>query len=1181
MSRLYIRAALFVLALVTCRSAEAQTTALYFDSQPGDFIGQGVQQTWTTPALTFHVLSATPSTIWIRADDLASGGFTLWDLRFASPANGVLAPGTYESAVRYPFQSPAQPGLDIGGMGRGCNALAGRFVVYELVVNATGQVQQFAADFEQHCEDGVPALFGAIRFNAARPSLLPFDGAYPVYSIHVDSTPDGNVTSAGIDCGNGGADCDETYAAATTLTLTVTPAPGYTFLGWTGSCSNGLLATPMIINRRKACMPVFDATPGGGQVSPSRAANILFLDSQPGDFAGGGKRWVMSSPTTAFVAVHSSSPNVINLNLRIDDDFWNLSFASPRGTRLTPGTYDGAVGYPSESSLKPALSIGSCVGPLGRFIVYDIAVDASGQLQRFSADFEQHCGDAPGLFGAIRFNGDRDALIPFDGVYPVFSMHIDETPYGRVVGPGLNCGNGGTDCDETYATPTTITLTVTPSAGHPFLGWSGDCRGLLTVDSATGGISTSVTISRRKVCTPVFDTIPGFAPLVPVPPALLFLDSQPGDFIGGGQRRVMLPADAQFSLTGTTSHVTVSLTQVDGNSLFLLFSAPTGASLSPGAYEAATRDAFHSPLKPGLDIFGEGRGCNRVWGRFFVHEYVVDSAGQVQRFAADFEQHCEDGLPALLGAIRFNSTRDFMDPLLTLVPLYSLRVFASPNGSVQTNTITCQLRVDASSAPDCEQGATAGETVAITAVAAPGYAFVGWAGDCSGSAATVVSINHRKTCRALFDNVSGGLLPLPDLGASVFFDSQPGDYIGQGQRHIWIASDTLFRLGASTPRLLQFFVTTPDGDQWNLSFAVPAGDILHVGNFEGATRYPFQAASVPGMDISGHGRGCNQLTGRFRIHQIDYDSAGTLKAFAADFEQHCEGFMPPLYGAIRYNSDRASLTPFSSAGSAMRPPSDVNGDRQPDLIWRRLASGHNAVWLMNGINAGVTTLLTPGYAAQLPDLNWEIRAVADLNGDNQPDLIWQNKVNGYLAVWYCSGYTTIATTYIWGPWESDLNWKIVAAGDMDRDGLVDLLWRHRTSGAMRVWHMNGNAKWDSVPLLPVGDQMWEVAGLGDMNRDGWLDIIWRNYNDGSTAVWYMQDTRMINTAYMTPQSADINWRIVGVADMNGDNNPDLVWQHTPTGMLAVWFMRGIEMSTTSYLNPSIVADTNWRIVAVR
>jgi len=1166
---------MFALALATCGSAEAQTTALYFDSQPGDFIGQGLERTWTPADLTFRVLASSPSTIWIRADNFPSGS-VWWDLNFAAPANAVLTPGTYEDAIRYPFQSPLMPGFSVSGSGRGCNELAGRFIIYELVTNAAGEVQQFAADFEQHCEDGVPALFGAIRFNAARATLVPFDGAYPVYSLHVDSSPYGNVTAAGLNCGNIGTDCDETYAAATTVALTVTPAAGYTFLGWTGSCKNGLLASPVMVNRRKTCTPVFDATPGGGQVSPPRAGSSFFLDSQPGDFVGGGKRWVMTSAATAFAAPPSSSPNVVNLELRNGSDVWNLSFASPQGTTLTPGTYEGAAGYPSQSSLRPALSIGNCSAAVGRFIVYDIAVDGSGQVQRFSADFEQHCGDAPGLFGAIRFNTDRAALIPFDGAYPVYSMHIDETPWARIVGPGLDCGGGGTDCDETYPVATRISLTVIPFA-HPFLGWSGDCQGPLISTFGNPEISTSVMVSRRKACTPVYDNLPGFAPPLVVPPTLLFLGSQPTD----GQQRVMLPNDAQFFLFGTASHVSVRLTTADGSRWDLAFSAPEGTPLSPGAYDAATRDPFHSPLKPGLEI-SAGGGCNRLWGRFFVHEYVLDSSGHVQRFAADFEQHCEDGLPALLGAIRFNSTRDVVNPSQSLSPFYTLRVFASPNGSVQTIRINCRLTASASISPDCEENDSAGDAIAITAVPAPGYTFVGWAGDCAGAAATVIVMNHRRACRAIFDNVPGGSLPLPDHGAgSVFFASQPGDYIGQAERHVWTLSDTLITVRTSTRRIVQFDVTTPDGQSWGFSFAAPAGAELRAGDFDGATRYPFQAATVPGMDISGHGRGCNQLTGRFRIHQIDFDAGGTVKAFAADFEQHCEGGTAALFGAIRYNSDRASLTPFGSTGSVTRPPSDVNGDRHPDLIWRRLGSGHNAVWLMNGIDARVTTFLSPGYAAQLPDLNWEIRAAGDLNGDNQPDLIWQNKATRQPAVWYLSSSTTISTAFIGGDWGTDPNWKIVAAGDLDRDGLVDLLWRHQTSGTMRLWHMNGNAQWDSVTLPTVADTQWEIAGLADMNGDGWLDFVWRHYGDGNIAAWYMRDSRVLNTVWMAPRVADINWRIVGIADMNGDDKPDLFWQNTATGQLAVWFMRGIELSNTSYLNPSIVADTNWRIVGVR
>ena len=1170
-----------MLALATCRSAEAQTTALYLDSEPGDFIGQGVERTWTSSELTFRVLSSSPSTFWIRGDNFSSGS-TWWDLQFAAPANSVLTPGTYEDAIRYPFQSPQMPGLDVEGSGRGCNTLTGRFIVYEIVRNAAGQVEQFAADFEQHCDDSVPALFGAIRFNATRASLVPFDGAYPVYSIHVDSSPFGNVTAAGIDCGNGGVDCDEVYGAATTVSLTVTPAAGYTFLGWTGDCSNGLLTTPLTVNRRKACTPVFDAAPGGGQVSPPRAPSTLFLDSQAGDFVGGGKRWVMTSVTTAFIPVASSYPNVVSLNVRSNDAVWNLILASPRGTTLGPGTYEGAAGYPSQSSPRPALSINGCSGAVGRFIVYDLAVDGSGQLQRFSADFEQHCGDAPGLFGAIRFNTDRATLIPFNGGYPVYAMHIEETPYGRVVGPGLNCGNGATDCDETYSAATAITLSVIPDAEHPFLAWSGDCSGVLTVNSVTGEVSTSVTVSRTKICTPVYDTIPGGATPIPVPSFLLFLDSQPGDFIGGGQRRVMLTEDAQFFLTGTASHVSVRLSMVDGTLWTLEFSSPQGAALSAGRYDAATRDAFRSPLKPGLDISGASRGCNTLWGRFFVHEYAVDSSGQVQRFAADFEQHCDDQTPALLGSIRFNSTRDLVSPLLTLEPLYTLRVFASANGTVQTSKMNCRLSLSAASRPDCEETDSAGDTIAIIAIPAAGYTFVGWAGDCLGPAATVVVINHRKTCRAIFDNVAGGSLPLPDLGAgSVFLDGQAGDYISQGERRVWIVSDSLFAVPSTAPRVVQLDVTTPDGELWNFSFAPPAGAVLHIGDFEAATRYPFQASSVPGLSISGHGRGCNQLTGRFRIHQIDFDAGGTLKAFAADFEQHCEGRTPALYGSIRYNSGRASLTPFGAAGLATRPPSDLNGDRQPDLVWRRLGSGHNAAWLMNGLNAAVTTFLTPGYATQLPDVHWEIRAVGDLNGDFQPDLIWQNTATRRIAVWYLSGSTCIGTAFIGGDSETDPNWKIVAAGDMDRDGLVDLLWRHQTSGAMRLWRMNGNAQWDSVTLPTVSDTLWEIAGIADMNGDGWLDFVWRHYGDGNIAAWYMRDTRVLNTVWMAPRVPDVNWRIVGVADVNGDSNPDLFWQQIGTGQLAVWYMRGIDLSTTAYLSPSSVPDTNWRIVGVR
>jgi hypothetical protein len=70
------------------------------------------------------------------------------------------------------------------------------------------------------------------------------------------------------------------------------------------------------------------------------------------------------------------------------------------------------------------------------------------------------------------------------------------------------------------------------------------------------------------------------------------------------------------------------------------------------------------------------------------------------------------------------------------------------------------------------------------------------------------------------------------------------------------------------------------------------------GTYEGATRYPFQAATVPGLSVYGNGRGCNTSTGRFIVHTAQFGSTGALERFHASFRQHCEGSAPALTGEI-------------------------------------------------------------------------------------------------------------------------------------------------------------------------------------------------------------------------------------------------------------------------------------------
>ncbi len=67
----------------------------------------------------------------------------------------------------------------------------------------------------------------------------------------------------------------------------------------------------------------------------------------------------------------------------------------------------------------------------------------------------------------------------------VYDLSIVISGQGKVTGnnsinqlPGIECGEGGTDCSQSFSHGTTTYLQATPATGMNFLGWGGDCEGL-------------------------------------------------------------------------------------------------------------------------------------------------------------------------------------------------------------------------------------------------------------------------------------------------------------------------------------------------------------------------------------------------------------------------------------------------------------------------------------------------------------------------------------------------------------------------------------------------------------------------------------------------------------------------------------------------------------------------------
>lgn len=318
----------------------------------------------------------------------------------------------------------------------------------------------------------------------------------------------------------------------------------------------------------------------------------------------------------------------------------------------------------------------------------------------------------------------------------------------------------------------------------------------------------------------------------------LYFKSDAGDYIGGGVTQTFTPADGTFTASKNYDNG-VSIAFNGSHWWYLDFAAAGNNYLAPGVYEGATRFPFQSPTAPGLSIYGDGRGCNQSTGRFIVYEVVYNPDNTIAAFAADFVQHCEGGIPALYGAIRFNST----------MPI-----------------------------PDTDSDGVM---------------------DISDNCPTVANPDQIDT-----DGDGIGNACDPVQGATfIYFDSQPGDWIGGGQKNMYtLANGTISASNTSNHVSLYF---NGGSTWWNLDFASPSGTNLGVGVFEGAARYPFQSSTQPGLSVSGSGRGCNTLTGRYEILEYTLKPDGSIKNFAVDFEQHCEGGTPALFGVVRYNSETA------------------------------------------------------------------------------------------------------------------------------------------------------------------------------------------------------------------------------------------------------------------------------------
>jgi subtilisin family serine protease len=154
-----------------------------------------------------------------------------------------------------------------------------------------------------------------------------------------------------------------------------------------------------------------------------------------------------------------------------------------------------------------------------------------------------------------------------------------------------------------------------------------------------------------------------------------------------------------------------------------------------------------------------------------------------------------------------------------------------------------------------------------------------------------------------------------------------------------------------------------------------------------------------------------------------------------------------------------------------------------------------------------------------------------------------------------------------------------ARHDFNGDGRADILWRHDRSGAVMVWHMDGANRLSGSGSIPnPADLNWKIAGTGDFDGDGKADIYWRHASNGGASLWFMNG--LVRRAIASPPTvSDPNWQVVAIADFNGDGKADVQLRHSVSRRNVIWLMDGAtRISATELPNPS---DPNWQMVGAQ
>jgi autotransporter-associated beta strand protein len=305
---------------------------------------------------------------------------------------------------------------------------------------------------------------------------------------------------------------------------------------------------------------------------------------------------------------------------------------------------------------------------------------------------------------------------------------------------------------------------------------------------------------------------------------------------------------------------------------------------------------------------------------------------------------------------------------------------------------------------------------------------------------------------------------------------------------------------------------------------------------------------------------------------------------------------------------------------------DFNGDGKLDIVTSDPLNNTVTVLLNTSPNSSTITFAAPmNFSAGLPPQEPRALAVADFDGDGNPDIAVTDASGFEVSVLLGNGDGTFKPATTWGVMARPV---AIAAADVNRDGKPDLVVANYYSNTVSILLSNGDgtfrptmnfaagARPDSLVVADVdnvalpslivsnpntnsvsvvlgnGDgtflppRFYPVSGLlpdgvaaGELNGDGQADIITTNSTTSDVSVLLNSSAPL----FQAPQTliADAYPDSAALADLNGDGLPDLAVANYKSKDVTVMlgdgtgsFLPGQNFAANDYPKSVTVADLN-------